>query len=232
MRIQARDLAWPSHCDDGAGDRIDRLLQRQVCHAAVRRAQVLVAHIGDHADDFELVLDALFWEMHLPANRALATEERPRGGLVENADAQGARTILWCEQSSGQQADARGGKIASRHVVEADPAFLLESLSGSLIAIATPRFQPLRGFIVATAADDTPGNSCTRSMKPRQIPPSRAWSARDSSGVFGVTVQPRHRRFDLHGENAAGIESGRDAVQIVEGSQEQRGAAEQETPTR
>ena len=44
--------------------------------------------------------------------------------------------------------------------------------------------------MAATAADDTPGTSRTRSMKPLQIAPSRAWSARNSAGVFGVTVRP------------------------------------------
>jgi hypothetical protein len=62
--------------------------------------------------------------------------------------------------------------------------------TGPWIAILTPRSRPLSGFMVATAADDTPGTPCTRSMKLVQIAPSRAWSARNSSGVFGVTVRP------------------------------------------
>ena len=71
------DIAGPSHCNGGAGDRIDRLLQRQICHAAVRRSQIPIARIGDDADDLELILDALAREIHLPAERTRATEECP-----------------------------------------------------------------------------------------------------------------------------------------------------------
>ena len=105
--VEPRDVAGPAHRDSGLRDRIDRLLQRQVGHALVRRSQVLVARIGDDADDLELVLDPLSREIDDAAKRRLIAEEGPGGGLVENGDTQRTRPIARSEHSAAQQADTR-----------------------------------------------------------------------------------------------------------------------------
>ena len=82
--------------------------------------------------------------------------------------------------------------------------------------------------MVATAADDTPGTSRTRSMKPLQISAEPRMVGAKLRRSLRRHGPPRHGGLDLHRQHAVAIEARRNFVQVVKRSQKERGAAEQE----
>ena len=178
----------------------------------VRRSQILVARIGDDADDLELVLDALSREIHLPAKRSLGAEECPGGGLVENGDTQRARPIAGCEQSSGQQADARGFEIAVGHLVDADTAILLGSLDGTV---------DRDPHSTVPAAERVHGrNRGRRHTRHLAHPLDEAAPDRAEPRMVRAKLRrglrrpgpPRHGGLDLHRQDAVAIEARRELL--------------------
>ena len=178
----------------------------------VRRSQILVARIGDDADDLELVLDALSREIHLSAERTLDAEICPGGGFVENGDTQRVRPIAGREQSSGQQADARGFEIAVGDLVDADTAILLRARDGTV---------DLDRHSTVPAAERVHvryrGRRHTRHLV---HPLDEAAPDRAEPGMVGAKLRrglrrdgpPRHGGLDLHRQDAMAIEARRERV--------------------